>query len=138
MPINYEETIKNLVPAVSTGSERGAAQSLSVGWTMSKLAKLQAARAAKRAEAAFSSGPASRAGGAALRGSSRFLNYNGSPLLADDSSSALQRRAAELRGEVPAGKDQEVASALSIPRSQLLEAGDDEPYKSTGAPLKRT
>lgn len=90
MPINYEETIRNLVPVVATGSDAGrSAQSFSVGWTMSKLAKLQAARAAKRKNTATSSGPASRGAPPALRGSSRYLNHRGSPLLADDTSSAL-------------------------------------------------
>lgn len=53
MPINYEETIKNLVPAVNTGSDGGrSSQSLAVGWTVSKMAKLQATRNAKKEEAA--------------------------------------------------------------------------------------
>lgn len=49
MLINYEETLKNLVPVVSAGSgTRGGSEGITVGWTTSKVAKLQAARAVKR------------------------------------------------------------------------------------------
>lgn len=49
MLINYEETLKNLVPVVSAGSgARGGSEGITVGWTTSKVAKLQAARAVKR------------------------------------------------------------------------------------------
>lgn len=49
MLINYEEALKSLVPVVSarSGTQRGA-EALAMGWTTSKSAKLQAARAAKR------------------------------------------------------------------------------------------
>lgn len=73
-----------------------------------------------------------------MRGSSKYLNFYGKPLIADDTSSALQRRLAEKRAEQEYEEEHEVASAASAPRSEIIQADDDQPYKSTGKPLKRT